>query len=178
MTKKTNPSPTFAKVRQMYCLKTAVAATVLLWCTQPMNVVADNMNETHKIATTQQQNVRTTGTVVDESGGSLIGVSVKVQGTVTGTITDLNGQFTVNSPKGSTLILSFIGYKTIKIKAEGTPLTITMKEDSEQLDEVVVIGYGTQKKVNVTGAVGMIDSKALTARPVTNVAQALKQFRF
>ena len=146
MTRKTNPNPAFIKVRKMYCLKMAVVATVLLCCAQPMNAVTDNTNEMHKTAITQQQNVKTTGTVVDENGEPLIGVSVKVQGTTTGTITDLNGRFTVDSPKGATLILSFIGYKTIQTKAEGTPLTITMKEDSEQLDEVVVIGYGTQKK--------------------------------
>ena len=127
-----------------------------------MNAVTDNTNEMHKTAITQQQNVKTTGTVVDENGEPLIGVSVKVQGTTTGTITDLNGRFTVDSPKGATLILSFIGYKTIQTKAEGTPLTITMKEDSEQLDEVVVIGYGTQKKINVTGAVGTVSYTHLT----------------
>lgn len=111
---------------------------------------------------------------MDENGEPLIGVSVKVQGTATGTVTDLNGRFSIDSPKGAVLSLSFIGYKTITVKADGTPLNIVMKEDSEQLDEVVVVGYGPQKKVNVTGAVGMVDAKVLAARPVTNVAQALQ----
>ena len=111
---------------------------------------------------------------MDENGEPLIGVSVKVQGTATGTVTDLNGRFSIDSPKGAVLSLSFIGYKTITVKADWTPLNIVMKEDSEQLDEVVVVGYGTQKKVNVTGAVGMVDAKVLAARPVTNVAQALQ----
>lgn len=83
---------------------------------------------------------------MDENGEPLIGVSVKVQGTATGTVTDLNGRFSIDSPKGAVLSLSFIGYKTITVKADGTPLNIVMKEDSEQLDEVVVVGYGPQKK--------------------------------
>lgn len=173
MTRKTNRCPAFMEGRGTRCLKIAAVATLLLWCTQPMQAVA-NTNETQETADIQQQKVKTTGVVVDENGEPLIGVSVKVQGTATGTVTDLNGRFSIDSPKGAVLSLSFIGYKTITVKADGTPLNIVMKEDSEQLDEVVVVGYGTQKKVNVTGAVGMVDAKVLAARPVTNVAQALQ----
>lgn len=173
MTRKTNRCPAFMEGRGTRCLKMAAVATLLLWCTQPMQAVA-NTNETQETADIQQQKVKTTGVVVDENGEPLIGVSVKVQGTATGTVTDLNGRFSIDSPKGAVLSLSFIGYKTITVKADGTPLNIVMKEDSEQLDEVVVVGYGTQKKVNVTGAVGMVDAKVLAARPVTNVAQALQ----
>lgn len=99
-----------------------------------------------KLLIYSSKKVKTTGVVVDENGEPLIGVSVKVQGTATGTVTDLNGRFSIDSPKGAVLSLSFIGYKTITVKADGTPLNIVMKEDSEQLDEVVVVGYGTQKK--------------------------------
>ena len=173
MTRKTNRCPAFMEGRGTRCLKIAAVATLLLWCTQPMQAVA-NTNETQETTDIQQQKVKTTGVVVDENGEPLIGVSVKVQGTATGTVTDLNGRFSIDSPKGAVLSLSFIGYKTITVKADGTPLNIVMKEDSEQLDEVVVVGYGTQKKVNVTGAVGMVDAKVLAARPVTNVAQALQ----
>lgn len=173
MTRKTNRCPAFMEGRGTRCLKIAAVATLLLWCTQPMQAVA-NTNETWETADIQQQKVKTTGVVVDENGEPLIGVSVKVQGTATGTVTDLNGRFSIDSPKGAVLSLSFIGYKTITVKADGTPLNIVMKEDSEQLDEVVVVGYGPQKKVNVTGAVGMVDAKVLAARPVTNVAQALQ----
>lgn len=173
MTRKTNRCPAFMEGRGTRCLKMAAVATLLLWCTQPMQAVA-NTNETQETADIQQQKVKTTGVVVDENGEPLIGVSVKVQGTAISTVTDLDGRFSIDSPKGAVLSLSFIGYKTITMKADGTPLNIVMKEDSEQLDEVVVVGYGTQKKVNVTGAVGMVDAKVLAARPVTNVAQALQ----
>ena len=113
--------------------------------------------------------------MVDQNGEAMIGVSVKVRDNATmGTITDLNGKFSFDVPKGATLEISYIGYKTVTVKAEGTVLNITMKEDAEVLNEVVMLGYGSQKKVNVTGAVGMVSSDVLEARPVQNVSQALQ----
>ena len=117
--------------------------------------------EKHEIASVQQQKVKTTGTVLDQNGEAMIGVSVKVKDNATmGTITDLEGKFSIDAPKGATLEISYIGYKTVTVKAEGTALHITMKEDAEVLDEVVIVGYGSQKKVNVTGAVGMVNSRS------------------
>lgn len=122
-----------------------------------------------------QQNGTCTGIVKDATGESIIGASVVVKGTTNGSITDIDGNFSLpNVPKGSTLVISFVGYQTTEVKWNGTPLNITMKDDTKVLDEVVVVGYGSQKKVNVTGAVSMVDSKVLESRPVQNVAQALQ----
>ena len=122
-----------------------------------------------------QQNGACTGVVKDASGEAVIGASVTVDGTTNGTITDLDGNFSLsNVPKGSTIKISFVGYKTLEVKWNGSPLNITLKEDSEMLDEVVVVGYGTQKKVNVTGAVSMVGAEVIESRPVANVTQALQ----
>ncbi|EXY15978.1 tonB-linked outer membrane, SusC/RagA family protein, partial [Bacteroides fragilis str. 2-F-2 len=152
----------------------AIAASIMLWCATPQQAAADTY-EKHEIASVQQQKVKTTGTVLDQNGEAMIGVSVKVKDNATmGAITDLEGKFSIDAPKGATLEISYIGYKTVTVKAEGTALHITMKEDAEVLDEVVIVGYGSQKKVNVTGAVGMVNSEVLEARPVQNVSQALQ----
>ena len=122
----------------------------------------------------QQGNV-CKGIVKDANGETIIGASVVVKGTTNGTITGLDGDFELsNVKKGETLQISFVGYQTKEIVWNGQTLNVTLKEDTQLLDEVVVVGYGTQKKVNVTGAVSMVDSKVLESRPVQNVAQALQ----
>lgn len=174
MTEKTNLFPNLIRFRETNRLKMAIAASIMLWCATPQQAAADTY-EKHEIASVQQQKVKTTGTVLDQNGEAMIGVSVKVKDNATmGTITDLEGKFSIDAPKGATLEISYIGYKTVTVKAEGTALHITMKEDAEVLDEVVIVGYGSQKKVNVTGAVGMVSSEVLEARPVQNVSQALQ----
>ena len=174
MTEKTNLFPNLIRFRETNRLKMAIAASIMLWCATPQQAAADTY-EKHEIASVQQQKVKTTGTVLDQNGEAMIGVSVKVKDNATmGTITDLEGKFSIDAPKGATLEISYIGYKTVTVKAEGTALHITMKEDAEVLDEVVIVGYGSQKKVNVTGAVGMVNSEVLEARPVQNVSQALQ----
>ena len=122
----------------------------------------------------QQGNV-CKGIVKDANGETIIGASVVVKGTTNGTITGLDGDFELsNVKKGETLQISFVGYQTKEIVWNGQALNVTLEEDTKLLDEVVVVGYGTQKKVNVTGAVSMVDSKVLESRPVQNVAQALQ----
>ena len=122
-----------------------------------------------------QQSETATGTVLDNTGETVIGASVVVKGTTNGVVTDIDGNFSLqNVKKGDVLQVSFVGYATQEVKWNGTPLTITLKEDTEMLEEVVVVGYGTQKKTNLTGSVSMVDSKALEARPVANVSQALQ----
>ena len=173
MTEKTNLFPNLIRFRETNRLKMAIAASIMLWCATPQQAAADTY-EKHEIASVQQQKVKTTGTVVDQNGEAMIGVSVKVKDNATmGAITDLEGKFSIDTPKGATLEISYIGYKTVTVKAEGTALNITMQEDAEVLDEVVIVGYGSQKKVNVTGAVSMVDSKVIESRPVSNVSQAL-----
>lgn len=130
------------------------------------------------ITTVYAQQLDITGTVVDKKlNEPIIGANVLVKGTSNGTITDFNGEFTLkNVAKGSTLVVSFIGYQPQSIIVDGTQkrMTIGMLEDSQTLNEVVVVGFGTQKKVNLTGAVATVDVKELEARPVTSVAQALQ----
>ena len=107
-------------------------------------------------------------------GESVIGATVLEQGTTNGTVTDMDGNFElVVSNKEVTLEISYIGYSKSVVKSKvGVP--VTLKEDTEVLDEVVVVGYGTQKKVNLTGAVSQVGEKALESRPVQNVSQALQ----
>ena len=99
-----------------------------------------------------------TGTVVDGTGEPLIGVSVLVKGTTAGAITDFDGKFSIPNVKaGSTLVVSYIGYATQEIKVGNqTTFNITMEDDNQLLDEVVVIGYGTAKKKDLTGAVSTV----------------------
>lgn len=122
-----------------------------------------------------QQGGTCSGVIKDASGEFIIGASVIVKGTTNGTMTGIDGDFTLNNvPTGSTIIISYIGYEAQEVKWTGTPLNIILKENLQILDEVVVVAYGTQKKVNVTGAVSMVGSEVIESRPVANVSQALQ----
>ena len=114
--------------------------------------------------------------VVNDAMGPVIGASVVEKGNATnGTITDIDGNFSLKVPSDATLTISFIGYKTVELPVAGkTSFTVTLKEDSEMLDEVVVVGFGTQKKGNLTGSVGLATAKEIEARPVANATQALQ----
>ena len=115
-----------------------------------------------------------TGVVKDKTGEPMIGVNVLVKGTTNGTITDFDGNFEINDvPSGSTLVVSYIGYLTKEVKA-GQNLIIVLEEDTKTLDEVVVIGYGTVKKRDLTGSVASVSADALVANPVSDVSQALQ----
>lgn len=114
--------------------------------------------------------------VVSDAMGPVIGASIVEKGKATnGTITDMNGNFSLNVPSDATLTISFIGYVTQDVPVAGkSSHNIMLKEDSEMLDEVVVVGFGTQKKVNLTGSVGLASAKDLESRPVSNAVQALQ----
>lgn len=115
------------------------------------------------------------GKVLDQNGEPVIGANVLVKGTTNGSITDLDGNFSLNVEKGATLVISYIGYKNTTIKVTSSKqLSIILEEDSEALEEVVVVGYGTQKKVNLTAAVETVDSKALDNRPVKTATEMLE----
>jgi TonB-linked SusC/RagA family outer membrane protein len=115
------------------------------------------------------------GTVTDESGEPVVGASIQIKNTTSGTVTDADGKFSINAPSGSTLSVSYIGYTPQEIKlGENTNLQITIQEDESILNEVVVVGYGTQKKINLTGAVSVISSKDLNDRPVISAAGAIQ----
>lgn len=115
------------------------------------------------------------GQVFDETGETVIGASVAVKGTTTGGITDFNGEFSVPGKVGDVLTISYIGYSSIDVKI--TKLTgnvITLKEDTELLEEVVVVGMDKQKRNTITAAVATVKSEAITSRPVTDLTSALQ----
>lgn len=116
------------------------------------------------------------GKVMDKAGEPVIGASVLVDGTSNGTVTDLEGAFALgNVPANATLKVSFIGYKTEIVAVNGrTSVIVTLKEDTEVLDEVVIVGYGVQKKVNLTGSVSSVKGDALERRPVADATQSLQ----
>lgn len=122
----------------------------------------------------QQSNV-CKGVVKDAQGETIIGASVVVKGTTNGTITGFDGGFTLESAKkGDILEISFVGYVSQEVKWNGEPLKITLKEDTKTLDEVVVVGYGVQKKANLSGSVASVDKEQLQNRPIQNVSSGLQ----
>lgn len=127
-------------------------------------------------ATLQQSISKVSGTVYDTAGEPLIGVNVVVKGTTIGTMTDYDGKFSLDVPANAILEVSYIGYKSQEIVVgKQKAIKVVLSEDSQLVDEVVVVGYGTQKKANLTGAVSTIDvGKSLESRPVTDVAKALQ----
>ena len=119
---------------------------------------------------------KVTGTVVDVSGEAIIGASVIVKGTSNGTITDFDGNFTIqNVPQNGSLVISYVGYRNQTVAVSGkSQIKVTLEEDRQLLDEVVVVGYGVQKKSDVTGALAHLDSKDLVTMPVSNALEAMQ----
>lgn len=127
-------------------------------------------------ATQPKKNLKTiSGIIVDEKGEPVIGASVMVKGTSNGTITDVDGHYSLsNVPLNSTVNISYIGYKSVELKANDTTLAhITLKEDNEMLDEVVVVGYGTQRKRDVTTSISSIRASEIADVATTSIEQAL-----
>ena len=160
---------------------------------QPVNQVLDNLfkeiglsyvkegsyivvSTVAEKASVNQQKKLVEGTVTDASGEPIIGANVVEKGTTNGTITDLNGKFSLEITPGALLQVSYIGYNTkdITVSSNQSILAINLSEDTQAIDEVVVVAFGTQKKSNLTAAVATVDSKALANRPVANVSQALQ----
>ena len=139
------------------------------------NVMAAQTDTDISLGVTEQLQMQTiTGLVVDANGEPVIGASVVEKGTTNGGITNIDGKFTLNVKPGAVLKVSFVGYQTEEVKATRT-MKIVLKEDSEMLSEVVVVGYGTQKKANLTGAVATVDvNKALDSRPIADVGRGLQ----
>lgn len=123
------------------------------------------------------QHLSITGKITDKQGEPIIGASVLVKGTSNGVITDLDGVFNLKDvPSDGVLAISYIGYKDVEVKinASQKSYAITLEEDNQMLDEVVVVGFGTQRRANLTEAVATVDTKALKSRPVTNLGQSLQ----
>lgn len=122
-----------------------------------------------------QQESQCKGVVLDETGETVIGASVLVKGTSNGTITGLDGSFSIpNVKKGAVVVISYVGYKDVELTWNGTDIRVVMESDTEQLDEVVVVGYGVQKKVNLTGAVSSVKGDAFETRPLADATQGLQ----
>ena len=135
-------------------------AFLFLLCLLPMGALAQSLVK---------------GTVNDEAGEPIIGATVKVQGTQTGAITDFNGKFSVQAASNATLNISYVGYITENVKLNGRQnVTVVLKEDNTTLNDVVVIGYGTQRREAVTGSVANIGGESLNQIAATNAAQALQ----
>lgn len=155
-----------------YLKTTGKAVFLVMLVMAPMSVMAnnpgiDNISEL-------QQSGKVSGVIKDaKTGEPLIGVSIMVNGGSEGTITDIDGNFSLKVTAGTPLTISYVGYKTKQLKA-GPQMMVKLEEDSEVLDEVVVVGYGTQKKVNLSGSVASVDVEKLAeSRPIINLSQAL-----
>lgn len=172
MTNRTNLFLRLIKSYEMNCLKVAGASALLL-CMFPHSAMAEN-NGKAEVKITQQKEHTVTGIVTDDAGEALIGVSVKVKGTTVGTITDFDGHFSLEAPIGSQLEFSYIGYKTQILTVGNAPVKLKMKEDSQALDEVIVIGYGTTSTRKMVGAVTAMKTDKIDQLPFSNTASALQ----
>lgn len=127
------------------------------------------------LAANANQQKQVSGVVVDTNGDPVIGANIVEKGTTNGTISDLEGRFHLNAAPGTTLVITYIGYIPQEVKVDGrSSLTITLHEDSEVLDEVVVIGYGTMRKKDLTGAVTAVKGDELASRKTTQLSTALQ----
>ncbi|WP_255490520.1 TonB-dependent receptor [Dysgonomonas sp. 511] len=122
-----------------------------------------------------QNNRNITGTVTDAATGeTLIGVSVVQKGTTNGTMTDVDGKYSINVPENSTLVFTYLGFNTVEIKASSSTIDVKMQEQTRALDEVIVIGYGTQRKADITTAVASVSAEEWENRPIMSAQQALQ----
>ena len=145
--------------------------THLLWI--PLVVCLFLVKSVNVMAAIEQA-IHVKGQVVDSTGEPVIGANIVVKGTNTGVISDIDGNFAIDAPKNSVLLISFIGYKSQEVKLTGPSVKIVLTDDAEMLNEVVVVGYGSQKKSDITGAMVNVKSEALQQAPVGNIGTALQ----
>ena len=136
------------------------------------HIILTNGNAKTASAVVQKKTIK--GKVIDAQGEAIIGANVRIKGTSIGTITDIDGNFTLEVTPNSVIEISYIGYVSQEVNVKGnTPITVKLIEDTKNLDEVVVVGYGTQKKVNLTGSVASINSEVIENVPAANLSSAL-----
>ncbi len=125
---------------------------------------------------TQQQTIKVSGQVVDHEGQPLIGATIKVKGTNTGVATDFDGNFQMNVPANATLVVSYVGYqdREVAVRSRASLGLITLESDNQLLDQVVVVGYGTQKKADLTGSVSVVNAEELKRVSNSNISTMLE----
>jgi TonB-linked SusC/RagA family outer membrane protein len=156
-------------------LKQCFAGQPLTYSINQKTVVIRRLPKTQKVAEVPLPPLLIKGKVTDTLGASIPGVNVKLKGTTTGTTTDTDGNYAISAPDGNgSLVFSYLGFNTQEVQINGrNTITIQLKERASALNEVVVVGYGTQKKVNLTGAVSVVSGKDLDTRPVGQTSAAL-----
>ncbi len=137
---------------------------------------AEGIGNTDQMSMIQAGEITINGKIVDESGESVVGATVAVKGTTNGTITDIDGHFMLKVPSDATLIVSFIGFKSVEVAVNGKPDlgNITLISDTQEIDQVVVIGYGTQKKADLTGSVAIVDAEEMKKSSNSNISTMLQ----
>lgn len=151
-----------------------LAAALCAYLPTGVNMYAARAEKPSASNVYQQTRILVSGRILDSSGQPVPGASVIEKGTTNGVNTDIDGKFTISVKSGSSLEVSCIGYETVSVAASEN-LSVTLKEDTQFLDEVVVVGFGTQKKVNMTGSVAAVDvDKAFGSKPITDVSKGLQ----
>lgn len=147
----------------------------LLGAMSPLSTVSALAAQSNSpIATASQQQNSCTGSVKDSSGEPIIGATIRVEGKTGGTVSDLDGNFTLsNVAKGSKLTITYVGYKAQTVTWNGGPVSVTMQDDANMLEETVVIGYGTVKKADLAGSVAVMEGKSFKDQPVARIEDAL-----
>ena len=161
-------------MKQTKLIKQTVLPFALACTALTFNPLCGTMTAAASTSAMQQAGA-VNGVVVDANGEPIIGASVKIVGTSNGSVTDFDGNFKIaNVQRGATLEISYIGYVTQRVKVTGDAIKVVLKEDSQALDELVVVGYGVQRKSDVTGALTRVGEKELNAKPVNNAFEALQ----
>ena len=152
-------------------LKELLADSGITYSVEGNHIVLGKQN----MAAAPQQNSTIKGKVIDTNGDAVIGANIVEKGTTNGTTTDVDGLFSINARSGSTLVITFIGYVKQEVKANPSKrMEIILQEDAETLEEVVVVGYGTMKKADLTGSVATVGSEVIEDRPLTNLGAGLQ----
>lgn len=152
-----------------------LASALFVFAATGGGILTAHAVENHSFTAEQQGPVRVNGIVVDQNGDALVGVTVTESGNEqNGAMTNLDGAFSLQVPAGAQLSVSYIGYKPVVVAASTAMMRIVLEEDTVGIDEVVVVGFGTQKKENLTGAVSTVSAKDIAARPITSVVDAMQ----
>ena len=159
-----NSSISLKKASVAACMSALLFAPMAMQATSSVSVASQSVQQGHFVK----------GSIVDESGDPMIGVTVKVKGSKAAAVTDLDGNFSISAKSGDILEISYVGYKAVSVKATSAPVKVTMELETTSLDDVVVIGYGTVKKRDLTGAVTTMKSEDIVIAPTTNVMEALQ----